>query len=165
MVTVLVGVVSDTHGYLDPRAVPLLQGVDHILHAGDIGDAAIIDRLAEIAPVTTVRGNNDKSGPESLFPEDATLELGDCLVYLTHQVKLPKDENDPKMRLFLEMGAKVVVSGHSHMPLQRRIGPVLFFNPGAAGKRRFKLLPSIGVLTLEEGRAEGTLIPLDGIPV
>ncbi len=161
----LVGVVSDTHGYLDPRAVPLLQGVDHILHAGDIGDAAIIDRLAEIAPVTTVRGNNDKSGPESLFPEDATLELGDCLVYLTHQVKLPKDENDPKMRPFLEMGATVVVSGHSHMPLQRRTGPVLFFNPGAAGKRRFKLLPSIGVLTLEEGRAEGTLIPLDGIPV
>ncbi len=161
----LVGVVSDTHSYLDPRAVPLLQGVNHILHAGDIGDAAIIDRLAEIAPVTTVRGNNDKAGPESLFPEDATLELGDCLVYLTHQVKLPKDENDPKMRPFLEMGATVVVSGHSHMPLQRRVGPVLFFNPGAAGKRRFKLLPSVGVLTLEEGRAEGTLIPLDGISV
>ena len=161
----LVGVVSDTHSYLDPRAVPLLQGVSHILHAGDIGDAAIINQLAEIAPVTTVRGNNDKSGPESLFPEDATLELGDCLVYLTHQVKLPRDENDPKMRPFLEMGATVVVSGHSHMPLQRRIGPVLFFNPGAAGKRRFKLLPSIGVLTLEEGRAEGTLVPLDGISV
>ena len=161
----LVGVVSDTHGYLDPRAVPLLQGVDHILHAGDIGDAAIIDRLAAIAPVTTVRGNNDKSGPESLFPEDATLELEDCLVYLTHQVKLPRDENDPKLRPFLEMGATVVVSGHSHMPLQRRLGPVLFFNPGAAGKRRFKLLPSIGTLTLEDGRAEGALIPLDGISV
>ena len=161
----LVGVVSDTHGYIDPRAVLLLQGVDHILHAGDIGDAAIIDRLAEIAPVTTVRGNNDKSGPESLFPENATLELGDCLVYLTHQVKLPKDENDPKMRPFLEMGATVVVSGHSHIPLQERLGPVLFFNPGAAGRRRFKLLPSIGALTLEDSKAEGTLIPLEGVAV
>ncbi len=159
----LVGVVSDTHGYLDPRAVPLLEGVDHILHAGDIGDTTIIDRLTLIAPVTTVRGNNDKSGPESLFPEDVTLELGGCRVYLTHQVRLPRDENDPKMRPFLEMGATVVVSGHSHIPLQRRIGPVLFFNPGAAGKRRFKLLPSIGTLTLEDGTAKGTLIPLAGV--
>ena len=157
----LVGVVSDTHGFLDPRVFPLLEGVGHILHAGDIGDASIIDRLAAIAPVTTVRGNNDKTGPESLFPEEASLELGGCLVYLTHQVGVPKSEDDPKLKPHLDRGADVVVSGHSHIPLQRQLGPVLFFNPGAAGKRRFKLFPSIGILTIQDGKASGTLIPLD----
>jgi putative phosphoesterase len=157
----LVGVVSDTHGYLDPRVAPLLEGVDHILHAGDIGDAAIIDRLATMAPVTTVRGNNDKTGPESLFPEEVTLELGGCLVYLTHAVKVPKTALDPKMKRYMDWGASVVVSGHSHIPLQKRVGPVLFFNPGAAGKRRFKLFPSVGRLHLLDGEATGTIIPLD----
>ena len=72
----LLGIVSDTHGYMNPRVLELLQGVEHILHAGDIGDAAIIGRLSSIAPVTTVRGNNDRTGPASLFPEEVTLELG-----------------------------------------------------------------------------------------
>ncbi len=157
----LVGVVSDTHGYLDPRVAPLLEGVDHILHAGDIGDAAIIDRLSGIAPVTTVRGNNDKTGPESLFPEEVTLELGGCLVYLTHAVKVPKSALDPKMKRYTDCGARVVVSGHSHVPLQNQLGSVLFFNPRAAGKRRFKLFPSIGTLLLRHGEATGTIIPLD----
>ena len=90
----LLGVVSDTHGYLDPRVLKLLEGVDHILHAGDIGDASIIEELACIAPVTTVRGNNDKTGQSSLFPEEVTLELGGRTVYLTHQVKVPKETED-----------------------------------------------------------------------
>ena len=157
----LVGVISDTHGYLDPRVIPLLDGVEHILHAGDIGDAAIIDRLSGIAPVTTVRGNNDKTGPESLFPEEETVELGGCLVYLTHAVKVPKSALDPKMKRYTDCGTCVVVSGHSHVPLQEQLGPVLFFNPGAAGKRRFKLFPSIGTLLLQDGEATGTIIPLD----
>ena len=157
----LVGVISDTHGYLDPRVIPLLEGVEHILHAGDIGDAAIIDRLSGIAPVTTVRGNNDKAGPESLFPEEVTLEIGGCLVYLTHAVKVPKTEEDPRIKRYMDWGANVVVSGHSHVPLQKQLGPVLFFNPGAAGKRRFKLFPSIGTLLLRDGEATGTIIPLD----
>ena len=156
-----VGVISDTHGYLDPRVIPLLDGVEHILHAGDIGDAAIIDRLSGIAPVTTVRGNNDKTGPESLFPEEVTLELGGCLVYLTHAVKVPKTEQDPKMKPYMDWGANVVVSGHSHIPLQKQLGPVLFFNPGAAGKRRFRLFPSIGTLLFQDGEVTGTIIPLD----
>ena len=86
----LIGVISDTHGFYDPRVAPLLEGVEHILHAGDIGTGQIIERLTEIAPVTAVRGNNDREGPESRYPEVETLSLGGCRIYLTHIVKVPR---------------------------------------------------------------------------
>ena len=156
----LVGVVSDTHGYLNPKVPELLKEVDCILHAGDIGDAGIIEELARIAPVTTVRGNNDRTGPESLFPEEANLELDGWNFFLTHQVKVPKGPDDPSMELYKQGGADVVVFGHSHIAFQQRIGPVLFFNPGAAGKRRFKVVPSIGTLELKGGRVEGKILPI-----
>ena len=156
----LIGVVSDTHGYLNPKVPELLAGVEHILHAGDIGDAGIIEELAKIAPVTTVRGNNDRTGPESLFPEEVTVELDGWNFFLTHEVKVPKGPDDPSMETYRKAGADVVVFGHSHIALQRQIGTVLFFNPGAAGKRRFKVVPSIGILKLELGRVEGTIIPI-----
>ena len=156
----LVGVVSDTHGYLNPKVAELLAGVEHILHAGDIGDAGIIEDLARIAPVTTVRGNNDRTGAESLFPEEANLVLEGCNFFLTHEVKVPKGPEDPSMDPYKKAGADVVVFGHSHIALQRQIGTVLFFNPGAAGKRRFKVVPSIGTLELRPGRVDGTIIPL-----
>ena len=156
----LIGVVSDTHGFYDPRVPPLLKGVDHILHAGDIGDAKIIEELGQIAPVTAVRGNNDREGPESLFPEEVTLELAGCRVYLTHEVKVPKDADHPAMRRYLETGADAIVFGHSHNALQKQLGSVLFFNPGAAGKRRFKVVPSIGLLTIENGTPLGQIIEL-----
>ena len=156
----LVGVVSDTHGYLNPRVPELLAGVEHILHAGDIGDAGIIEALASIAPVTTVRGNNDRTGAESLFPEEVTMELEGWNFFLTHQVKVPKGPEDVSMDTYKKAGADVVVFGHSHIAFQRQIGPVLFFNPGAAGKRRFKVVPSVGTLELRPGRVDGTIIPL-----
>ncbi|MCH8107537.1 MAG: metallophosphoesterase family protein [Chloroflexi bacterium] len=156
----LIGVVSDTHGYLNPKVPELLAGVEHILHAGDIGDAGIIEELAKIAPVTTVRGNNDRTGPESLFPEEVTVELDGWNFFLTHEVKVPKGPDDPSMETYRKAGADVVVFGHSHIALQRQIGTVLFFNPGAAGKRRFKVVPSIGTLELKEGRVTGTIIPI-----
>ena len=156
----LIGVVSDTHGYLDPRVPELLRGVDHILHAGDIGDAAIIGQLSTIAPVTTVRGNNDRTGPASLFPEEVTLKLAGRTVYLTHQVKVPKEPGDAGNTTYSDAGIDVVVFGHSHIALQKTVGSVLFFNPGAAGKRRFKLVPSIGILELGKDKVCGTIIPL-----
>ena len=156
----LIGVVSDTHGYLNPKVPELLRAVDFILHAGDIGDAGIIEALAKIAPVTTVRGNNDRTGPESLYPEEARLELDGWNFFLTHQVKVPKGPDHPSMEPYKKAGADVVVFGHSHKALQRQIGTVLFFNPGAAGKRRFKVVPSIGTLELRPGRVDGTIIPL-----
>ena len=157
----LLGVVSDTHGYLNPRVLELLQGVDHILHAGDIGDAAIIGQLSRIAPVTTVRGNNDRTGPASLFPEEVTLELAGRIIYLTHIVKVPKEPGGTENKTYSDAGIDVVVYGHSHIAFQKTLGPVLFFNPGAAGKRRFKVVPSIGTLELAKDQVWGTIIPLD----
>ena len=156
----LVGVVSDTHGYLNPRVLELLRGVDQILHAGDIGDDSIIQELGGIAPITTVRGNNDREGPTSLYPLEATEALAGWRIMLTHEVKLPKSPDHPAMLRYSNAGIDVVVFGHSHIALQEHRGDVLFFNPGAAGKRRFKVVPSIGFLTLEEGRIEGSIVPL-----
>ena len=158
----LVGVVSDTHGYLDPRLPEMLRGVDHILHAGDIGDEAIISELGRIAPVTAVRGNNDREGPTSLYPLDATEVLGGCRIFLIHEMNVPKRPLATEIEAaeiigYREAGVDVVVFGHSHIAFQEYRGDVLFFNPGAAGKRRFKVVPSIGFLTLEEGRIEGRI--------
>ena len=156
----LVGVISDTHGYLHPDMPKLLSGAEHILHAGDIGDDAIIHELGKLAPTTVVRGNNDRTGPESLYPEEVVLELGGRRFFLTHQVKVPKHPTEAVMRPYVEKAIEVVVYGHSHIAFQERIGGVLFFNPGAAGKRRFKVVPSIGLLELSEGRIDGTIVPL-----
>ena len=156
----LIGVVSDTHGYLNPRVPELFQGVDHILHAGDIEDSGIIAALAEIAPVTVVRGNNDRTGPESLYPEEVSLQLEGFGFYLTHIVKPPKKPDDPAITAYKKRAVDIVVYGHSHIAFQQEIENILFFNPGAAGKRRFKVVPSIGFLELEAGRVEGKIIPL-----
>ena len=165
MGVMLIGVVSDTHGFYDPRVPPLLKGVEHILHAGDIGTGQIIEQLSEIAPVTAVRGNNDREGPESEFPEIETLELGGCRIYLTHIVKVPKGGDDAGLAPYLEHAADAVVFGHSHMAFYEtreteHLGGLTFFNPGAAGKRRFKVVPSIGLLELEPGRVEGRILVL-----
>ena len=161
----LIGVVSDTHGFYDPRVPPLLDGVEHILHAGDIGTGRIIEQLSEIAPVTAVRGNNDREGLESRFREVEMIELGGCLIYLTHIVKVPKEGDAAGLSAYLEAGADVVVFGHSHMAFHetRETGqrePLAFFNPGAAGKRRFKVVPSIGLLEVGPGSVEGRILVL-----
>jgi putative phosphoesterase len=155
----LVGVVSDTHGYLNPRVLQLLRGVEHILHAGDVGDGDIVGELERIAPVTAVRGNNDRRGPSSRYPAEVTLELGGRRVFLTHQVKLPRVDG-PAMAPYSIAGVEVVVFGHSHAALQERRGGVLFFNPGAAGKRRFNAIPSIGFLELAPDEIRSMVVPL-----
>lgn len=155
-----VGVVSDTHGYLNPRVLELLDGVEHILHAGDIGDDVIVQELGRIAPVTAVRGNNDREGPTSLYPEESMVELDGLRIYLTHQVKVPKGPNDAKLRLYHDAGADLVVYGHSHFAYQADIAGIRFFNPGAAGKRRFNTVPSLGLLELGEGHVQGWIVKL-----
>ena len=156
----LIGVVSDTHGYLNPRVPELLRGVDHILHAGDVGDAGIVLELGRIAPITVVRGNNDREGPTSLYPLQAQEVLGGRRIVLTHEAKAPRRPGDPEVQRYQDLGVDVVVFGHSHNSLQKRWGSILFFNPGAAGKRRFKVVPSIGFLSIEGGRIEGSIVPL-----
>ena len=140
----LIGVISDTHGLLRPEALAALRGVEHILHAGDVGDIAILDALREIAPVTAIRGNVDVSGACAELPATDVVELGGRLFYLLHSVR-DLDINP------VAAGVAVVVSGHSHKAAVEMRGGVLFFNPGSAGPRRFSLPVTVGFVTVEDG--------------
>ncbi|WP_353067056.1 metallophosphoesterase family protein [Tunturibacter psychrotolerans] len=140
----LIGVISDTHGLLRPEALAALRGVEHILHAGDVGDVAILDALRKIAPVTAIRGNVDTSGACAELPATDVVELGGQLFYLVHSVH-DLDIN-PKAA-----GVAMVVSGHSHKAKVEVKDGVVYFNPGSAGPRRFSLPVTVGFVTVEDG--------------
>jgi uncharacterized protein len=148
----LIGVISDTHGLLRPEAVAALRGVEHILHAGDVGDIAILDALREIAPVTAIRGNVDGYGACAELPATDVVELGGQLFYLVHSVH-DLDIN-PKAA-----GVAMVVSGHSHRAKVEVKDGVVYFNPGSAGPRRFSLPVTVGFVTVEDGM-EASVIEL-----
>ncbi|WP_081765156.1 metallophosphoesterase family protein [Robbsia andropogonis] len=150
-----IGIISDTHGLLRPEAEFALGGVDHILHAGDIGNAEILQRLSRIAPVTAIRGNNDIGLDwADAIPDVLECTFGRHTVYLIHSDKdLPFDPADA--------GVHVVVSGHSHKPLIREQAGVLFLNPGSAGPRRFNLPISIARLSLSNRGAQADIVLLD----
>jgi putative phosphoesterase len=150
-----IGIISDTHGLLREEALTVLAGVYHILHSGDVGDAGILAALAEIAPVTAIRGNIDTSGACAELPPTEVVELGGKLFYLVHS--LHDLEIDP-----VAAGVAVVVSGHSHKPAIEMRGGVLYLNPGSAGPRRFKLPVSLALVTLGSS-VEARLVDLDGI--
>ena len=150
---ILIGVISDTHGLLRPEAVDALRGSDHIIHAGDVGAPEILDRLQDIAPVTAVRGNVDKGAWTGELPETDVLESGGILIYVLHDLQ----QLDLKP---MGAGVAVVVSGHSHVPKQEMRDGVLYFNPGSAGPRRFKLPVSIGKLIVEGGVVRAELLQL-----
>ena len=152
---ITVGVISDTHGLLRPRALEALRGSSHILHAGDVGDPAILDALVAIAPLTAIRGNIDRTGPCATLPATEVLELGGTLVYMLHSLQ----ELDLKPEA---AGIRVVISGHSHKPSAEQRGSVLYLNPGSAGPRRFKLPVSVARLTLSANQPPSAeLIALD----
>ena len=140
----LIGVISDTHGLMRPEALAALHGVEHILHAGDVGDIAILKALRKIAPVTAIRGNVDTSGACAELPATDVVELGDKLFYLVHSVD--DLDIDP-----VAAGVAMVVSGHSHKPSISVKGDVVFFNPGSAGPRRFSLPVTAGFVTVGDG--------------
>jgi uncharacterized protein len=148
-----IGVISDTHGLLRPEALDALHGSDHIIHAGDIGDSAILAKLAEIAPVTAVRGNVDRGPWAKRIPETNTLEAGGTLIYVLHILQ----QLDLKPEA---AGFAVVVYGHSHTPKQEVKNGVLYFNPGSAGPRRFRLPVSVGRLIVEKGKVRGEILEL-----
>ena len=137
----LIGVISDTHGLLRPQAAARLAGVDHIVHAGDIGRPEIVDRLARIAPVTAIRGNVDHGGWAAAYPETRTVELGGRRLYLLHDLNALR--LDPAAE-----GVDAVVSGHSHQPRIATVGGVLYLNPGSAGPRRFSLPATLATLEI-----------------
>jgi len=134
-----VGLISDTHGLLRPEALEFLRGSDHIVHAGDIGDPAILEALAAIAPLTAVRGNNDRGAWAKALGDFRTLKVGKVAICVVHDLKaLPAGP----------AAYDVVVSGHSHKPkIESRDGG-LYVNPGSAGPRRFTLPIAAGELRI-----------------
>jgi putative phosphoesterase len=137
-------VISDTHGLLRPEAVEALAGVDHILHAGDVGDARILEALRKIAPVTAIRGNVDVRGACAELPATEAVELGGRLFYLVHSVH--DLDVDP-----VAAGIAVVVSGHTHKAEVREERGVLYLNPGSAGPRRFSLPVTVARVEVSDG--------------
>jgi putative phosphoesterase len=149
----IVGVISDTHGLLRPEAVELLRGSDHIIHAGDIGASEIIPELEKIAPVTAIRGNVDKQTWAQRFAETEVVELGGLYFYVIHDANAI--DLNPK-----EAGFAAVISGHSHKPKQEVKDGVLYFNPGSAGPRRFKLPISVGRMEITGGKVSGEILQI-----
>jgi len=133
-----IGIISDTHALLRPEAERGLAGVDHIIHAGDIGRPEIVDALRRIAPVTAIRGTADSGEWARDYPDTNLVRLAGKSIYLLHDLKTLKA--DPGA------GIDVIVSGHSHAPKIDTVGGVLYLNPGSAGPRRFKLPITLATL-------------------
>ena len=151
--TVRIGLISDTHGLLRPEALDFLAGSDHIVHGGDIGNPEILERLAAIAPLTVVRGNNDTAAWAKAIPVTARLETGGIAIFAIHDLK--ELDIDPRAA-----GVRVVVSGHSHRPASALRDGVLYVNPGSAGRRRFSLPIAVGELVLDEGVVQARIVTL-----
>jgi uncharacterized protein len=149
-----VGLISDTHGLLRPEAAAFLRGSDFIVHGGDIGRAAVLEELAALAPVTAVRGNNDKDPWAGTVQETEVLRVGEVLIYVVHDIAAL--DLDP-----VAAGFHVVVSGHSHRPSVAQRDGVLYVNPGSSGPRRFKLPVSVGELMVVEKSVSARVVELD----
>jgi uncharacterized protein len=149
----IVGVISDTHGLLRAEAVASLRGSDRIVHAGDVGALEILDELAKIAPVTAVRGNVDRADWGRGLPKSELIEVDGVSIYVVH-IREELDLNPQAA------GIGAVVYGHSHRPAQEVKRGVLYFNPGSAGPRRFKLPVTVGRLIIEGGAVRGEIVDL-----
>jgi len=143
-----VGLISDTHGLLRPEALAFLRGSDRIVHGGDIGQASVLEQLGSIAPVTAVRGNNDRDAWAEAIPETDVLEVGEVRIYVIHDIA--RLDLDPAAA-----GFQVVVSGHSHKPQVHTRDGVLYVNPGSSGPRRFKLPIAAGELMIDGRTVQG----------
>ena len=138
---------------LRPEALAALRGSQHIIHAGDVGAAAILDQLAAIAPLTAIRGNIDKSPWARKLPEAEVVEIAGVSIYVLHD--LAQLDLKPEAA-----GFDVVISGHSHVPKQEKRNGVLYFNPGSAGPRRFKLPISVGRLVVDRKRVRAEIVTI-----
>jgi hypothetical protein len=150
---ITIGVISDTHGLLRPEAVEALRDVERILHAGDVGDPEILKQLERIAPVTAVRGNVDQGDWSQRIPLSEVIEVEGVSIYMLHI--LEKLDLKPEASRFA-----AVVYGHSHVPKIEVKKGVLYFNPGSAGPRRFKLPVTVGKLVIEAGVVRGEIMKI-----
>lgn len=149
-----IGLISDTHGLLRPEAIAFLRGSDFIIHAGDIGHAAILEELRAIAPVTAVRGNNDSGPWAEAVSETEVLQVGEILIYVLHDIA--QLELDPAAA-----GFRVIVSGHSHRPMVEDRHGVLYVNPGSSGPRRFKLPIAVAELHVTGASVQARVVELE----
>ena len=150
-----IGVISDTHGLLRPQALAALRDCDRIIHAGDIGDPEILATLAGIAPVTAIRGNVDREPWARKIPPTNVLEVDNLSIYILHN--LAELDLQPEAA-----GFAAVIYGHSHASKQETKNGVMYFNPGSAGPKRFKLPVSVGRLMIESGAVRGEILHLIG---
>ncbi len=145
-----IGVISDTHGLLRPEAIQALTGCQHILHAGDIGNDEILLALRKIAPLTAIRGNVDRTGTCAALSPTEAVELAGKLFYLVH-AREDLDLNPQAASI------AAVIFGHSHQPEITWHNDVLYFNPGSAGPRRFRLPVTLGFIDCKEGKLQPTI--------
>ena len=143
-----IGVISDTHGFLDPRIPELFKGVEHILHGGDVGSPMVLLELENIAPVTAVLGNVDIGMTLKLTE---VVELG-SLKFLLHHIVEPRNLGDSLGETIRRARPDVVVFGHTHKPFSETIDGTLFFNPGYTGRQRFNLPRSAALMSIEDGK-------------
>lgn len=153
-----VGLISDTHGLLRPEVFRAFAGVEHILHAGDVGSPGILDELEAIAPVTAVFGNTDGFDVRDRVPEVARVELGGVLAAVLHGHRLRAARAADAAAAHPDAG--LVVFGHSHRPGIERIGTVLTVNPGSAGPRRFRDPVTAAIAEIVDGGVTAELVQL-----
>ena len=144
----LIGVISDTHGYIDPRLAAAFAGVDAILHAGDVGGVPALEALQQIAPLFAVYGNNDERLGRLGLPLRLDIELGGVRAHIVHQLPHARPGRS----------TQVVVFGHSHRSVIERRGEVLYVNPGAAGRAGFHRLQTVALMSVAAGRVEDARI-------
>lgn len=153
-----VGIISDTHGLLRPEVFRAFEGVEHVLHAGDVGPEDLLVELEAIAPVTAVWGNTDGWEVHARVPEVARVELGGVRVVVVHGMQVGSPTPERVVRAYPDAG--LVIFGHSHRPVIERVGEVLAVNPGSAGPRRFRGPVTVALADLAEGRATARLVTL-----
>jgi putative phosphoesterase len=149
----VIGLISDTHGLLRPEAVAALEGVDLIIHAGDIGKPAVLTELKKIAPLAAIKGNNDTDDWALRLPDCRTVTVGQHRFYVIHDVH--ELQFDPAKRKY-----RAVISGHSHKPKIAEKDGVLFVNPGSPGPRRFKLPVAVGKLFVDGPTVNAEIVEL-----
>ena len=149
----VIGLISDTHGLIRPQALAALEGVERIIHAGDIGKLEVVVALKAIAPVAAVKGTIDSGAWAKRLPNTKLIQVGRTRLFIIHNIK--ELDRDPVAR-----GYQVVISGHSHKPSVATRDGVLFVNPGSAGPRRFKLPIAVGKLFIDDNRVNAEIIEL-----
>lgn len=158
-----IGVISDNHGHVNPNVYPIFEGVELILHAGDIGEEDVITSLEAIAPVKAIHGNVDTFPLSTRYPQALALEIHGVVICMVHHfIHLKHSLIRNALRDIGKEQVDILIHGHSHQAKLERLESTLLFNPGSAGKRRFSLRPAVGLLTIfENGKFVPEIVYLD----